>query len=445
MGGQGGRRDPPDELDATHRIAKGANPATAPFASVDLEPGARVDHYVVEGQRGGGGFATVYRARDERDGRPVALKVLHSFLARTPSIRRRFEREAEMIAHLTHPNIVRLLGYGEVSDGNPYLAMEWIDGPTLAELLRDHGPLAPDEALPILEALASALGAAHAAGVIHRDLNVANVAIADGVVKLLDFGIAKMLEPEESGAGFTTAGTKIGTPHYMAPEQVLGRTIDQRVDVYAFGILIFELLTRRRPFDGRDLAEVEEKQLREPPPAASRFAPISAQADAVIRHAMEKDPEKRPASTGDVLAALRAALAGRAAPAAPVRRRGIAIYLQGAIRDELIADAALDQLDSALERARREAGLDVATATGNALLLVGVDEPELLPRVETLARDIAATATHPDLELAVTVHVDDIDVIDEPGGQRYVGGPLLDVKTWVRDEAGVHITPQARR
>ena len=440
---------PPLDLDATVLVRKDKNDiAHRPlFAPLDLEAGDRVDHYVIESRRGGGGFATVYRARDERDGRAVAIKVLHSYLARTPSIRRRFEREAETIGALAHPNIVRLLGYGEVRDGIPYLAMEWIEGATLAELLRERGPFAIDDALPICAALAAALDAAHRAGVVHRDLNVANVAIDDRTVKLLDFGIAKLLDVEEqASSGFTTAGTKIGTPHYMAPEQVLGKAIDHRVDVYAFGILLFELLTCKRPFDGHDLAEVEEKQLREPAPLASRLAPITPAVDGVIRHAMEKDPAHRPSTVGAVVDELRAAIANPTLAAVVARRRGIAMYLHAGVRHDDVDDAALDELDRTLEHARdraHAAGLEIATRTSNALLLVGTGVG--LGDVEALAREVAASTTHPDVEIALTVHVDDVDVIDEAGRSRYVGGPLLEVATWIRSDAGVHVTPQARR
>jgi serine/threonine-protein kinase len=326
--------------------------------------------------------------------------------------------------------------------------MEWIDGATLAELVRERGPLPLEEALPILEALAGALAAAHALGVVHRDLKLANVALADRAVKLLDFGVAKLLDAP-AGTGFTTAGTKLGTPQYMAPEQILGRPIDHRADVYAFGILVFELLTGHRPFDGGGLAEIEERQLREPPPAASQYAGVPAEVDAVIRRAMEKDPARRHASIDEIVGELRAA-AGSAAPAAvaPARRRcpAVGLYVHAGVVHDDAGDEALELLDRTLAEARRRAGpagLAVAAETASALLLVGAPAGgELLRRAEALAAELAAAAAHPELIVALTLHVAELELVGERG---YAGGPLLDVGSWTRvGEPGLFVTDAAR-
>ncbi|HSK00818.1 MAG TPA: serine/threonine-protein kinase [Kofleriaceae bacterium] len=431
----------------------------APAVQRPLAAGSELGDYVIEARRGVGGFATVYRARDRRTGGAVALKVLHAYLVRTPSILRRFQREAETIARLAHPGIVRLLGYGE-RDGTPYLAMEWIDGATLAELVRDRGPMPAEDALPILEALAGALAAAHAVGVVHRDLKPANVALADRAVKLLDFGVAKLLDVEV-GTGFTTAGTKIGTPHYMAPEQILGRAIDHRADIYAFGILAFEVLTGRRPFDGGSLAEIEEQQLREPPPAASEHAGVRAEVDAVIRRAMEKEPARRYASIDELMQALRAA-AGASAPGAAEeatatasaagRALAVGVYVHAAAVGEEASDDALDLLDRTLEEARRRAaaaGLAVAAETASSLLLVGAPaDAGLVRRAEALAAELAAAASHPELIAAITLHVAEVERAGEGGAggdAGHSGGPLLDVGAWARtDVSGVFVTEAAR-
>jgi eukaryotic-like serine/threonine-protein kinase len=455
-----------DPVDPESPTAPGRRPADErprDHGPAELAVGARVDHYVMEALRGGGGFATVYRARDERTGQPVALKVLHSFLARTPSILRRFQLEAETIARLDHPEIVRLVGYGELAGGVPYLAMEWIEGATLAELLRQQGPLAVEDVLPIVEALGGALTAAHALGIVHRDLKVANVALADrratrsrgapapgDRLKLFDFGVAKLLEGDGPSQGLTTAGTRIGTPPYMAPEQLLGREIDHRADIYALGILIFELLTGRRPFDGPSFAEIEERHLREPPPAASTLAPVSPAIDVVIQRAMAKDPADRPQSAARVVDELRAAIAGGAPTTrrAAQRRRAVALYVAAEVRHEDVADEVLDQLDAVLARARTSAGaagLELVNDSGNALLLVGRATGELtaqLAAAESLARELIATVHHSELVVAATVHLAEVECHDGP---RYVGGPLLDVPTWIRSEPGVHVTPAARR
>ncbi len=431
----------------------------APAAPAAIAAGSELGDYVIEARRGLGGFATVYRARDRRTGGAVALKVLHAYLVRTPSILRRFQREAETIARLDHPGIVRLLGYGE-RGGTPYLAMEWIDGATLAELVRDRGPLPPEDALPILEELAGALAAAHGVGVVHRDLKPANVALADRAVKLFDFGVAKLLDVEP-GTGFTTAGTKIGTPHYMAPEQILGRAIDHRADIYAFGILVFEVLTGRRPFDGGSLAEIEERQLREPPPAASQYAGVRAEVDAAIRRAMEKDPARRHASIDELMQELRAAARApapggatveSAAASGPARWRGpaVGLYVHAAVVRDDASDEALDLLDRTLEDARRRAastGLAVAAETASSLLLVGAPvDGALLGRAEALAAELAAAASHPELVVALTLHVAELELTGEGGSAGYTGGRLLDVGAWTRAEgSGVFVTDDARR
>jgi serine/threonine-protein kinase len=446
----------PESATAPARGRPGEPPA--PSVQRPRAGGSQHGDDVMEARRGVGGFATGYRARERRTGGAVALKVLHAYLVRTPSILRRFQREAETIARLAHPGIVRLLGYGE-RDGTPYLAMEWIDGATLAELVRDRGPMPAEDALPILEALAGALAAAHAVGVVHRDLKPANVALADRAVKLLDFGVAKLLDVEV-GTGFTTAGTKIGTPHSRAPEQILGRPVDHRADIYAFGILAFEVLTGRRPFDGGSLAEIEERQLREPPPAASEHAGVHAEVDAVLRRAMEKEPARRYASIDELMQALRAVAAPPApgtavptpAPEAPRRTLAVGLYVHAAAVREDAGDEALDLLDRALAEARRRAavaGLAVAAETASSLLLVGAPaEAGLVRRAAALAAELAAATSHPELIAAVTVHVAEVERAGEGGAggaAGYTGGPLLDVGAWARtDASGVFVTGAAR-
>jgi serine/threonine-protein kinase len=418
---------------------------------LEIEPGAVVGAYRVEARRGGGGFASVYRARDVRTGAPVALKVLHAYLAGAPSVTRRFRLEADTIARLEDPRIVRLLDHGE-HEGLPYLVMEWIEGETLAEALRARGPMPLDEALPILETLAGALAAAHALGIVHRDLKVANVALAPGGAKLLDFGIAKLADLD-GASGFTTPGTKLGTPHYMAPEQILGGPVDARADVYAFGILMFEVLTGRRPFEDRNLADVEARQLAEPPPAASRLASVPAAIDGVIARAMAKDPARRHATIEDALADLRAAAAG--APVMGVqatRHPAVALYVHPRPRSEELDDDALDRLDRVVAEIRGGAaglGLEVAAELGSSLLLLGLSPEDgaavQLARVEAFAHTVAIRASDAGVSVALTVHVGEVEIEGERGAPRFVGGSLLDIGAWTRTDAhGVHVTPAAR-
>jgi serine/threonine-protein kinase len=242
----------------------------------------------------------------------------------------------------------------------------------------------------------------------------------------------------------------MGTPHYMAPEQILGRRIDHRADVYAFGILVFEMLTGRRPFDGGGLAEIEERQLREPPPAASRYASVRAEVDAVIARAMEKEPARRYASIEEVVAALRAASAGAGAAAAATateRRRcaSIGLYVHVGASSEDASDQALDLLDRVLAEARRrgaEAGLEAVAETASSVLLVGAPaDGALRGRAEALAAELAAEAAHPELIVALTVHAAEV----ERSERGEAGGPLLDVGAWARTGApGVLVTDAAR-
>ena len=221
----------------------------------DFGPGAIIGDYVVEERHTRGGFAVIYRAHAVAGGadRPVAIKVLRRDLATTETLRR-FEREAETLKRLRHPNIVEFLDYGQLTTGQPFMVLEWLEGRTLRAEIDQRGPLAPSDALAILEELGGALEAAHALGVIHRDIKADNVmALPQGewfTVKLLDFGIAKLTLPELRADMSTTIGV-VGTPMTMAPEQILGEAVDPRTDVYGLGLLLYQLVTGRLPFTGR--------------------------------------------------------------------------------------------------------------------------------------------------------------------------------------------------
>src|SRR5688572_17887910 len=222
-----------------------------------LSPGITVAGYVVETMSARGGFATVYRARAAATGEIVALKLLHPELSTSSTLVRRFRQEAEALNLIAHRNIVKIFEVGEFTPGRPFLAMEWIHGHTLEAELRRRGTFSADEVLGIMEDLCAGLAAAHDAGVVHRDLKASNVMIVPRGhwfdLKIVDLGIAKLVDNEASGAkqGLTTTGTVIGTPHCMAPEQVLGQQVDQRTDIYALGVLTYFLLTGRYPFQAR--------------------------------------------------------------------------------------------------------------------------------------------------------------------------------------------------
>ncbi len=213
---------------------------------MSLSPGSRLGPYEVTALIGQGGMGEVYRARDTKLGRDVALKVLPDVFADDPERLARFQREARVLASLNHPNIASIYGLEE-SAGVRALVLELVEGPTLAERIA-QGAIPVDEALPIAKQIADALEAAHEAGVIHRDLKPANVKVkSDGMVKVLDFGLAKALEPAVSGdpsesptltAAATRMGVIMGTAAYMSPEQAKGKTVDKRADIWAFGCVL---------------------------------------------------------------------------------------------------------------------------------------------------------------------------------------------------------------
>jgi serine/threonine protein kinase len=228
-----------------------------------LAPGARVGSYHIVSALGAGGMGEVYRARDGRLNRDVALKILPEVFASDPERLARFEREAQVLASLNHPHIAAIHGIEE-SDGVRALVLELVEGETVADRLA-RGPIPLDEALPIARQIAEALEAAHEQGIIHRDLKPANIKVRpDGTVKVLDFGLAKLAQAATSSGGpsatlsptitspalMTGIGMLLGTAAYMSPEQARGKEADRRSDIWAFGCVLYEMLTGRRAFAG---------------------------------------------------------------------------------------------------------------------------------------------------------------------------------------------------
>ncbi len=254
--------------------------------------------YQVEALVALGGMATVYRAIDTRLDRRVALKVMHADLARDEDFVGRFIGEAKSAARLSHPNVVSV--YDQGRDGPyPYLAMEYLPGRTLRDLLGERGWFPPREALAIMVPLLSGLAAAHSAGIVHRDVKPENVLIApDGHLKVVDFGLARAL----SVSSQTRTGVIIGTVAYLAPEQVTGTSADARTDVYAAGIVLFELLTGVKPHTGDGPLTVAYKHVNETVPAPSRFIQgIPPEVDRLVLQATSRDPNGRPADAADFL------------------------------------------------------------------------------------------------------------------------------------------------
>jgi len=243
-----------------------------------------------------GGMATVYTALDTRLDRIVAVKVMHSHLAQDEEFVSRFIREAKAAASLTHPNVIAVHDQGWHQGGPPavFLVMEYVEGPTLRDILREQGKMSVDEALNILEEILAGIGAAHRAGIVHRDIKPENVILADdGRIKVADFGLARELS---SGSTLTAdAGLVIGTISYLSPEQVERGVADARSDVYASGIILFELLTGKKPFEGESAIQVAYKHVHDDVPLPSTLSGnVPPAVDALVRRATARDADLRP-------------------------------------------------------------------------------------------------------------------------------------------------------
>ena len=218
--------------------------------------------YSLEERLGSGGSSSVWRARDQESGRQVAVKLLHLDAADSPETIARFDREARVLEGIANPNTVELLDRGEM-DGRPFLVFELIDGTDLSERLRQEGMIAVTDALAIAIQVANGLAAAHARRCVHRDLKPGNILISDsGRVCVADFGIARALEEP----GLTQPGRVLGTGEYVSPEQALGRKVDARSDLYALGVVLYEMLAGRPPFRGSGFADVAARHVRDEPP-----------------------------------------------------------------------------------------------------------------------------------------------------------------------------------
>ena len=266
-----------------------------------LQPGSSLGVYSVTAKVGEGGMGEVYRARDTKLDRDVALKVLPEAFTSDPDRLARFEREAKVLASLNHPNIGGIYGLEE-SDGVKALVLELVEGPTLADRIA-QGPIPVDEALPIAKQIAEALEAAHEAGVIHRDLKPANIKVReDGTVKVLDFGLAKALagdagsNPSESPtmtAAATAGGVVMGTAAYMSPEQAKGKPVDTRCDVWGFGCVLYEIVTGRRAFAGESVSETIAAVLAGDVDLDALPSDVPPAGRRLLRRCFEKAPTRR--------------------------------------------------------------------------------------------------------------------------------------------------------
>ena len=297
-------------MEVAARMMKGAH-------TEDSLVGRQIGVYRITSLLGAGGMGEVYRAYDTKLNREVALKVLPDLFAAAPERLKRFQREAQALAALNHPSIAHIHGFEE-ADGVPALVMELVDGDELGELMA-HGPMPLQDVLPIARQIAEALEEAHQHGIIHRDLKPANIKVRDdGAVKVLDFGLAKAFDPKSaSGANLPThdadateMGLILGTAHYMAPEQAVGKPIDKRVDVWAFGVVLYEMLTGRRAFDGEDVSGILAAVLKDTPSWAMLPAETPSSIRRLLHRCLEKDRRERLGDMSAVRLDIKDALAG---------------------------------------------------------------------------------------------------------------------------------------
>ena len=306
-----------------------------------LSSGARLGPYEIIAPLGAGGMGEVYRATDTNLKRAVAIKVLPESVAADAARLARFQREAEVLAALNHPHIAAIYGL-ERSDVSTALVMELVEGPTLADCI-GQGAMPVEETIAIAKQVAEALEAAHGQGIVHRDLKPANIKVrSDGTVKVLDFGLAKAMEPAgiapagaptsptiTSPAMMTVNGMLLGTVAYMSPEQARGKAVDKRSDIWAFGAVVYEMLTGRRAFPGEEIADVIAAVLTREPDWTRLPAGLSPGVATLLRRCLHKDRTQRIRDIGDAWLALDGAFDGAGPPAVPPVRSARPTWKRG--------------------------------------------------------------------------------------------------------------------
>src|SRR5271165_1419890 len=295
-----------------------------------FQPGNHVGPYEILAPLGAGGMGEVYRARDAKLGRDVALKVLPEVFARDAERMARFQREAKVLASLNHPNIASIYGL-EDSGPTHALVMALVEGPTLADRIKS-GPIPISEALPIAKQMCDALEYAHERGIVHRDLKPANVKVtSDDAVKVLDFGLAKALEGDASSIDIATsptisrmatlAGVLLGTAAYMSPEQAKAKPVDRRADIWAFGCVLYEMLTGKQTFTGESVTDTLAAAIMRDPDWSQLPARTPIRVRVLLQRCLQKDPKQRLRDIGDARISLDEVLAGAPDPLSVVREK----------------------------------------------------------------------------------------------------------------------------
>jgi len=448
MGGENSKADP---------AALSPSAETSPAVSLygdELSAGALVGPYLVQELIYRGAAANLYRAEEPNTGRSAAVKVLHRQLSHLSKMLRRFQQEADSLRQLRHPNIVEIWKSGELRDGRPYIAMEWLDGRSLAAELHQQGPYSWREAVAALEQIGGALIAAHRIGIIHRDIKAQNVMVlgrGDEVVfKLVDFGIAKLLAPDSRGGVLTSTGVLMGTSVSMAPEQIRSEAADQRTDIYALGVLMYQLATGRLPFQGANSIEIEEMHLHAPAPRPRELAAVPERYDVATTRCLEKRPEDRFQSVDELLAFLSEAFADPGPQLSDGRSLGL--FVQASVDGEEGSTTVLQTLDSSLaeaQRSCRELGLTICLEAVDAFLAAisapddALEERALRERLlrSTLALFSSLRSRFPSIRFSLSMQIAPAQMHRTIKGKLEIkGGELLALTRWIDDSEGVSAT-----
>ncbi len=408
--------------------------------------GAAIGDYMVERVLGSGGFGIVYAARHSVLGHRVAIKALRTEVARHPKAVARFVLEATAISKIGHRSIVDIHAFGETASGAPYYVMELLEGMDLREYLRGHGHFAPKEMLSLLAPMCEAVQAAHEAGFVHRDIKTSNIVVVERegerLTKLLDFGIAKMTESDHPGQGLTEPGAQLGSAHTMAPEQIQGERVDARTDIYALGVVIYQLLTGQYPFDADQAYKITLQHLRAPAPRPSTVLPVPPALDAVVLRCLEKAPEKRFASVSELLSALYGAV-GEERGGAALSSSAIGVYVSiSGYDDEDMDDAMCSDMGSVLdtvEETLASHGFTVPLHISGALLGVQLVEQDDIENAQQRAQELVDELraelldrpfAHPRVEVSLRTSLQLALYRQSADGVEIVGGPILDVGGW---------------
>ncbi len=398
-----------------------------------MESGTKLGHYEISTLLGKGGMGEVWRARDTKLGREVAIKTQPEEFAKDADRLARFEREAKLLASLNHPNIAAIHGFEE-DDGTHFLVLELVEGDTLADQLK-RGAIPVEESLTLALQIAEALEAAHEKGVIHRDLKPANIKIGlDGKVKVLDFGLAKVSEPNEGNVNLsqsptlslatTQEGMVLGTASYMSPEQARGEAIDKRADIWAFGCVLYEMLARRQAFGGASLSDVMASVLAREPDYSMLQANLHPRLEQILRRCLEKDLSNRWHDIGDVRIEIEQVMSSPGGPtihpsiASSGSRRGVPVWWMIAA---VVVTAMVSGLSVWIVLPQTS-----TTVTRLAVLVPDeIDMDTLLPTVSPEGRTLAFTAFANGQSRIYVRRLDQLQVLPLDGTEGASGTPIF--------------------